>query len=146
MLDRKRAADGPELYFNLDTVATASVPSVVSRRAAAKVRMLNATAHAYQLTMPLLACLAGLAFVLAGARSLRKPETRRGWVIQAGLLAIILTRLMMLSLIDITSFPAIDPLYLTSAYPLLILFVFLALEGGAHLWAERRANAPTATG
>jgi hypothetical protein len=60
---------------------------------------------------------------------------RRGfsdsWVVQTALLGTIFVRLTILSIIEVTSFPGIDPLYLSSAYPLLIAFVFLAMQENA---------------
>jgi hypothetical protein len=123
-----RSGAGPELYFYLDVVApTDSTPESGSRM---KIRVLNGIAALYQLVMPLLGLLAFLALVDQLARGLRRRRLSEVVVIQVGVLMAILARLTMLSLIELTSFPAIGPLYLTAAYPLIILFVYLALQEG----------------
>jgi hypothetical protein len=138
---KRRSASGPELYYNLDSLVPVPNPSTTGRIPTMKVGVLNRIMTAYQWAMPILASLAFLAFLVLTVRVLRTREVPDGWVMQVGLLAAIAARLTILSLVEITSFPAIDPLYLTSAYPFVISFVCLALHEGAGLlppgWVAR---------
>jgi hypothetical protein len=73
------------------------------------------------------------------------PERRVVLVTVAGWFAAICLRLVILALVDVTSFPAIHPLYLAPAYPLLLAGVLvLAHEGvaGATRWVRRARPAP----
>ncbi len=110
---------------------------VLAPRAAEKVRLLDRALGVYQVVMPILAVLALYSFVVQIVAAIRRRAVPGIWVIQAGLLGALLARLVMLSYIDITSFAAIDPLYLTAAYPVLILLVFLALYERERMLSER---------
>ena len=117
------------LYRELphDRIAPLGTLGVAAPRAAEQVRLLNRVLGLYRAVMPILAVLALYSLVVQAVEAIRRRRISAIWVVQAGLLGALLARLVMLAYIDITSFPAVDPLYLTAAYPVLILFVFLAL-------------------
>jgi phosphatidylserine synthase len=107
--------------------------------------------------MPILAGLAVFAFIVQMVEAVRRRRIAEIWVVQAALAGALVARLLMLSFIDITSFPAVDPLYLTAAYPVLILLVFVALYerermvlGRGPWWkwtfGPRRSSAPLTGG
>jgi len=110
---------------------------VLAPRAAAKVRLLNRVLGLYRAVMPILAVLALYSLVVQAVEAIRRRRLSAIWVVQAGLLGALLARLVMLAYIDITSFPAVDPLYLTAAYPVLILLVFLALYERERMLSRR---------
>lgn len=116
--DTVRSGVGPDLHSHLDVIAP---------RAALKVWLLDRALGLYQVVMPILAVLALYSFIVQIVAAIRRRGISEIWVVQAGLLGALSARLAMLAFIDITSFPAIDPLYLTAAYPVLIVFVCLAL-------------------
>jgi hypothetical protein len=80
--------------------------------------------------MPLLALLALAIFFLKTILNVKARTLSDLWIIEAALLTTILARLVILSIIEVTAFPGIDPLYLSAAYPVLIAFVVLALQEG----------------
>ncbi|MFI3135880.1 MAG: hypothetical protein QX197_03795 [Methylococcaceae bacterium] len=47
------------------------------------------------------------------------------WLLNASLLLAITIRIIILAIIDATSFPAINPLYISPAYPLTLLFILI---------------------
>jgi len=100
---------------------------VIAPRAAEQVNLLNRVLALYQIVMPILAVLALYSLIVQCVEAIRRRELSEVLVVQAGLVGALFARLVMLSYIDITSFPAVDPLYLTAAYPVLILLVCLAL-------------------
>jgi hypothetical protein len=107
-----------------------------------KIGILQAGVTVFQGTMPILAVLALVAFFLKMVHDLKQRAPSDFLMIQMALLGSIFTRLTILSIIEVTAFPGIDPLYLSSAYPLLIAFTFLALGEGATLmilWLRRRS-------
>lgn len=105
-----------------------------------KISILRACVTVFQKTMPILAVLALVAFFLKMVHDLKQRAPSDFLIVETALLGSILARLTMLSIIEVTAFPGIDPLYLSSAYPLLIVFSFLALREGAtliSLWLRR---------
>jgi hypothetical protein len=91
-----------------------------------KIGVLQAWVTVFQKTMPILAALALAAFFLKVFLDLKQRAPSDFLIIQTALLGAIFARLTILSIIEVTAFPGIDPLYLSSAYPLLIVFTFLA--------------------
>jgi hypothetical protein len=94
------------------------------------IAVLNACVSVFQKTMPLLALLALAIFFLKTVLNMKARTLSDLWIIEAALLTTILARLVILSIIEVTAFPGIDPLYLSAAYPVLIAFVVLALQEG----------------
>jgi hypothetical protein len=90
---------------------------------------------AFQKTIPILAVPALVAFFLKMVHDLKHRAPSDFLMIEMALLGSIIVRLTILSSIEVTAFPGINPLYLSSAYPLLIAFTFLALREGATLVA-----------
>lgn len=132
---KARSGNGPELYFALDAITTVEAPAI-------EIAILNAFTKMYQLTVPLLTLLAFLALLAQTVQGPRQRKLSETWAVQAGLLAIVLTRVTMLSMVEVTSFSAINPLYLSAAYPPLLLFVCLALRAGADILVERIRRQP----
>ena len=126
----------PVLYRDLTHNRIAPVGSLANywlerKTDAFKIGVLNALVAAYQKTFPILGPLALVAFFLRMIYGLKRRVLSDSWVVQTALLGSIVVRLTILSIIEVTSFPGIDPLYLSSAYPLSIAFVFLALQENA---------------
>ena len=110
-----------------------TLSDVVPRR----VRLLDRAMGLYQAVMPVLAALAAFAFIVQVVEAIRRRRIPEIWVLQAGLLGALVARLVMLSFIDVTSFPAVDPLYLTAAYPVLIVLVVIALYERERMLSRR---------
>jgi hypothetical protein len=124
------------LYRELTHNRIAPVPPVPNNWLGGKVNAfkidtLNAILAVYQKIMPILAVLALAAFFLRMILGLKCRRLSNSWIVQTALLGSIVVRLTILSIIEVTSFPGIDPLYLSSAYPLLIAFIFLAMQENA---------------
>jgi len=89
--------------------------------------MLQNIGRSYQLGTPLLALLAACICVYSSIRSFRRREEFPRQVLLWAVAAGIASRIVMLSLIDISWIPSINTLYPAPAYPLLLLFVGLSL-------------------
>ena len=101
----------------------ASQPQMIDR---IKSTIVTFITKIYQHSIPVLSWLALLLYISSGIRIIwGKPAVL--FVIQTSLLISIFSRLLLLSYIDATSFPAINLNYLSPAYPLLLLFVALAI-------------------
>ena len=90
-----------------------------------RVALLRVTGVLYQIFFPLLTCLSliSYALLLFLKRSYKDPL-----FIVTGLIGVaIVVRMGLLALTTATSFPAVNTLYLSSAYPLLIIFDVLSL-------------------
>lgn len=90
-----------------------------------RLRVLQEIGRAYQLTFSAAVVLAGLLYC---SNLLWLARQRRDWMtplLIAGLLATIAFRMLILSLIDVTSFDALIDVYQAPAYPLLMLVCVL---------------------
>ena len=111
-----------------------------------RLAVLNAIGRFYQVTFPLVLIVALLLFVVT-----RKWNAghRGDWMIAillGGIFAAIAARLVILSIIDVTSFGVFAVGYESPAYPLLLTGTFLAAhQGVAALRARRRGTAPAST-
>jgi len=64
-----------------------------------------------------------------------------GWIITTSMLISVICRLIVLSLIHVTSFPAIIPQYLAPAYPLVLIFIAVVLINNLRepqFWRKKR--------
>ncbi|HXH38750.1 MAG TPA: hypothetical protein VNN08_09000 [Thermoanaerobaculia bacterium] len=100
--------------------------------------VLNAVAHVYQVTFPLVLAAALLLFILTR----RANAGHRGdWTIAiviGGIFAAIAARVMILAIIDVTSFAVFFVAYESPAYPLLLAGTFLAAQQGVVALRARR--------
>lgn len=91
------------------------------------ITILTRIGRVYQIVMPVLVVVALIAYMISTLYIIRKRTITRMWMINAALLVAIVIRLFILSMIEVTSFHGIDPLYLAPTYPLLIMFIVLTL-------------------
>ncbi len=118
----------PELNFYLDFFGykKTGLPHQ-SRVDDLKIKILNQIGNAYQTVMPILIVFGLIAYIFSTVHFLRTRIVTRLWVINTSLLIAIVTRLFIFSMIDVTSFPGINTMYLSPVYPLLLMFVLLVL-------------------
>ncbi|MDX8412004.1 MAG: hypothetical protein R8K46_09095, partial [Mariprofundaceae bacterium] len=117
------------LYFGVDSVdpGTAGFSPSSAMMIEPKLKILSFIGRLYQLTMPLLFGLALIVYILHTIRVIRRRTLTVTWVLATALLGSVVARLLMVSIIDLISFPAIRTLYLASAYPLLLMFIIILL-------------------
>jgi hypothetical protein len=92
-----------------------------------KISILNRIGRGYQAIVPFSVVFALIGYIMSTINILRTKIAGNFWLINTVLLMAIGIRLLILSIIDVTSFPGINILYLSPAYPLLLIFVTLAL-------------------
>lgn len=93
-----------------------------------KIGTLNKVGVAYQYGTPFFAALSLIVYALGILMIMcRKRGLTSLWIINTALFIALITRLFILSLIHITSFPVILPQYLAPCYPLLFMFIILSL-------------------
>jgi hypothetical protein len=92
-----------------------------------KLRGLESVVRVYGSLFPLAALAALVSWLACGLRGVRRSDLRKPFLISAALLAGVCARIAILALIDATSFPAVNVLYLSAAYPLFIAFVAVAI-------------------
>ena len=125
-----RTLAGPDVYFHLDDIHRGHGRGKSATMRAFKIDVLGVGVSIFQTMMPWLALLALAIFFLKTMLDLKARTLSDLRVIEAALLAAIFSRLVILSILEVTVFPGIDPLYLSSAYPILLAFVVLALQEG----------------
>ena len=90
-----------------------------------KINILNSLGSIYQKIFPFITYLATISFIIL---LFLKKSYKNPLFIITGLIGMtVLVRIFLLSLVNVTSFPAINTLYFACAYPLLIIFGFFTL-------------------
>ncbi len=102
-----------------------------------KIDLLTIIGNVYQLVAPLLFLAALAAYVGSTVSVLKKRIFTNLYIVNSILLLAIAVRLFILSLIEISSFPAINTLYLAPAYPLFLVFIILSLIDGKEAFFAR---------
>jgi len=116
------------IHFHLDYVKKIGSLPAQMHLAEIKRNFLRATGKGYQFAVGWLAMAAMAVYLFCLYKSCRKKRFSEGFIIATALLGAVVMRVFILSLISVTSFDAVDVLYLAPAYPLLLLFVLLALS------------------
>lgn len=113
-----------DLHLHLDFLG---LKDGLSKRDKVRIRILGLIGNAYQFAVPLLAVLAFAFHILDTWRVVKGNSPAAGWIISTSILIAVLCRLIVLSLIHITSFPAIIPQYLAPVSPLVLIFIAVVL-------------------
>ncbi|MEP6942879.1 MAG: hypothetical protein ABI981_08085 [Betaproteobacteria bacterium] len=136
---RKAFAFGEETLF-IDAYEVVGSKPLVDRPAEWVRSLRQGIRSVYAVLLPTLAGLGLIAyvaeFVLIAAR--RRPVTLQ-FVFSTSLWTLLVTRIGVVVLVDVSSFSAIDRLYLMPAYPLLCLAALLSVYG----WFPARPGKPT---
>lgn len=126
----KMSLQNPELQLHLDFLGYKK-GNLLKRQSMVddlKIKILNQFGKAYQTIIPILIVLALIAYIIISTvHILRKRIVSRLWMINTALLIAVVARLFIFSMIHVTSFPGINTQYLSSAYPLMLMFVLLVL-------------------
>lgn len=102
-----------------------------------RIRVLQLLTGAYSSLMPVLTALALVLTLLGMAQAAQRRSIKAVPLFAFALFGAVLTRLLLLSFIDVSSFPAINVLYLSPGYVLTIAAVTLVLIDAAGQVSER---------
>jgi hypothetical protein len=116
------------VYFHLDYLRKFESLPEQTQLSEVKRHILIFIGEGYQFALGWLAIAGAAVYIFSFFQSCRKKKFSDGFIIATALLGAVVMRILVLSLISITSFPAIDVLYISPAYPLLLLFVALTLS------------------
>ncbi len=119
---------GDGVHFHLDYLKKADSLPAQMYLAEIKRNILLYIGQGYQFAVRWLAIAGLMVYLFSLFQSFRKKTFSDGFIIATALLGAVITRILVVSLIATTSFPAVDVLYLSPAYPLLLLFVILTLS------------------
>ena len=124
-----KAKETPKLYSSIDSLTLIDYGLLPhqSKLDNFKISVLSRIGKAYQTTAPFLIVIALISYIISTVNILKTKKIRNLWVINTALLVAIVSMLVILSLIDATSFPSISTMYLSPVYPLLLIFTTLAL-------------------
>jgi len=126
----------PELQLHLDFLGfkKGNLLKLQATEDHLKIKTLNQIGIGYQTVIPILISLTLIAYVSIGIVNIfKKRIVTRLWIINTSLLIAIVARLFIFSMIHVTSFPGINTQYLSSAYPLLLLFIVFVLVDSTNL-------------
>jgi hypothetical protein len=96
--------------------------------------IITAIGWAYRVLTPPLGVVALLALGWSLVRDTRRRQISASTVVAATLLTALCARVGLLALVDVTSFPAVNRLYLAPAYPLLVAFVAVSVARVVEEW------------
>jgi hypothetical protein len=102
----------------------------LTEMAVMKISILNAIGRIYQVIAPILVILAIVAYSITTVHLFRKHAFSDLYIINSAILVAMVARLLILALIDISSFPAVNILYLSPVHPLLLICMILSLIDG----------------
>jgi hypothetical protein len=118
-------------FFHIDSVTaqpdTTRLLPRQNRVDAVKIKILQGIAKIYYASIPGLFYLALGLYFLSVVRLVLIRQVTFLWVLNTAILGAILFRLLILSYIDITSFPGLHYIYLAPLYPLLLIFIVLTV-------------------
>lgn len=83
----------------------------------------------YKVAVPFLSVVAAIGYFISAILIYKKHVIAISWIISTSLFIAVAVRLVMLSFIHVTSFPAIIPQYLAPCYPLLLMFIIFSFTG-----------------
>jgi hypothetical protein len=92
-----------------------------------KIKVLDFIGKLYQRLTPFFLVISIFGFVYLSLRFFKEYHIRIRWVILTSMLLGIVPRLLIVALVSVTSWSAINTTYLASAYPLLLIFITLSL-------------------
>jgi len=124
-----------DLYFTVDQVNNGFAKQEKLR--GLKERLLTKIAGVYQRAVPFLSILALAAYLAETALNIKKREVTDFYVISTALVMAIVVRLLILAMIDISSFPAMYTVYMSPAYPLLLISIALIFMDGKGLISRK---------
>jgi hypothetical protein len=128
---------GPEPLLDLfrdlthDRVAPITVPNGdwPSPRHRQRLEVLQAVGSVYQAVVPWAAVLGGTVFLFEWMLAIARRKLPYLLLLNTAILLGLLARLLLLAMIDITSFPGFSVMYLCPMYPLLLLLIALEFVG-----------------
>jgi hypothetical protein len=92
-----------------------------------KIKVLDIIGKIYQTITPIFLVISIIGYSYLCIRLFKKDCIMVRWVILTSMLLGIFARLLIVALVSVTSWSAINTTYLASAYPLLIIFITLTL-------------------
>jgi len=107
------------------------------RYASAALAVRTAVAKGFTSVFPWLAIGSLIMFVISTASVLRRRNVSLGYVLALAVWGLLASRLLLLGLVDISSFPGMVPDYLAPAYALMTVAFFLSVAALVESWSAR---------
>jgi len=103
-----------------------------------KIKIMKWFGSFYQGIVTVLSISSVIGYFLLTVQFMRKKLKAIYWIVLTSLLVAILTRILLLALIQVTSFITIIPQYLSPLYPLELLFIMIVLVVVSEIFPRRR--------
>ena len=113
--------DEDALHLRIESLVPAETET--SKTEQLKLRTLRWVGSLYQTVIPFMSIAALIGYGVLTVRFVRKQLPLITWTVATALLVAILSRIILLSLIHVTSFFTIIPQYLSPLYPLVLLYI-----------------------
>jgi len=114
-----------------------------------KIKVLDIIGQLYQTLTPIFLVISIIGYCYLSIMLIKKDYIMIRWVILTSMLMGAFARLLIVALVSVTSWSAINTTYLASAYPLLLIFITLTLIWSYEdldLFIKEKAKAQTMTG
>lgn len=125
----------PDLYLIIDSANNGFAKQEKLR--SVKERILTKIARVYQRAVPMLSIMALAAYLAVTVMNIKRREATDLYVITTALVMAIVVRLLLLAMIEVSSFPAMNTVYMSSAYPLLLMSIALIFIDGKKMISRR---------
>jgi len=119
-----------DLWVHIDNVKQEKLKkqlTLQNRLNQVKITILQKIAQFYEFFIPWLSILAIAAYIISFSISILHRKLTFLFVLNTAIIGAIIVRLLILALIDATSFPAIDLLYMSPLFPLFFIFLLLSI-------------------
>lgn len=120
-----RSLETPRLYFHIDSREYQNASPHHAKIDALKITMLESIALPYQFAVPVLSFFGLIIYMIRTLQIFMKRTIPMLWIITTGILLAFIIRLSVISMVNVTSFPAINIQYFSASYPLLLIFIAL---------------------
>lgn len=118
-----KSIDTGEVQLNFEVLSV--LQDDLSKVDKYKLKILKQIGFIYHYAIPFLTVAALIAYLIAIIKLIKRQASAIPWVISTSLFFTIIVRLVMLSVINISSFPAMTVQYFSPVYPLLLMFIVL---------------------
>ena len=119
-----------DLWVHIDTITTGNQKEQLPMQGylnKVKIDILREIALLYKLVIPWLCGLAVMAYLVSFGIGILRRKFTFLFVLNTAIVGAIMARLLILALIDVTSFPAINFYYMSPLFPFLLTFLVLAI-------------------
>ncbi|MEK8016870.1 MAG: hypothetical protein VSS75_008375 [Candidatus Parabeggiatoa sp.] len=125
--ERKVFSDVLMFHFDAITIENKEQFPMQNRLNKLKITILQGVAQVYQLVIPWFCSLAIIAYLVSFSIGILRRQFTFLFILNTAIVGAIMARLLIIALIEVTSFPAINFRYMSPLFPFLLIFLVLTI-------------------